>query len=207
MQNRIMKKIILVPLLFASLLVFAQEKMITKSGIITFDASFPSYDEVKGTNIGATVVLNPETGEIASLALMKGFHFEIALMEEHFNENYMETDRYPKAIFRGQIEAFDRKTLTSNPKDFVMNGKLEKREIISRSNIPSEQYWERKPLPDWYKKVSKDEDEYEKRRKEDDPPFYDERLAEYVKTEWDRRLNGCWFMNNGVPHYITGMHY
>ena len=125
MQNRIMKKIILVPLLFASLLVFAQEKMITKSGIITFDASFPSYDEVKGTNIGATVVLNPETGEIASLALMKGFHFEIALMEEHFNENYMETDRYPKAIFRGQIEAFDRKTLTSNPKDFVMNGKLE----------------------------------------------------------------------------------
>ena len=125
MQNRIMKKIILVPLLFASLLVFAQEKMITKSGIITFDASFPSYDEVKGTNIGATVVLNPETGEIASLALMKGFHFEIALMEEHFNENYMETDRYPKAIFRGQIEAFDRKTLPSNPKDFVMNGKLE----------------------------------------------------------------------------------
>src|SRR5574343_1302982 len=89
----------------------------------------------------------------------------------------------------------------------IMNGKLEKREIISRSNIPSEQYWERKPLPDWYKKVSKDEDEYEKRRKEDDPPFYDERHAEYVKTEWDRRLNGCWFMNNGVPHYITGMHY
>lgn len=125
MQNGIMKKIILVPLLFASLLVFAQEKMITKSGIITFDASFPSFDEVKGTNIGATVVLNPETGEIASLALMKGFHFEIALMEEHFNENYMETDQYPKAIFRGQIEAFDRKTLTSNPKDFVMKGKLE----------------------------------------------------------------------------------
>ena len=71
MQNRIMKKIILVPLLFASLLVFAQEKMITKSGIITFDASFPSYDEVKGINIGATVVLNPETRKCKTLALKK----------------------------------------------------------------------------------------------------------------------------------------
>lgn len=89
----------------------------------------------------------------------------------------------------------------------IMSGKLEKRDIISRSHIPSEQYWERKPLPEWYKKVSKDEEEYEKRRKDDDPPFYDERLAEYVKTEWDRRLNGCWFMNNGSACYITGMHY
>ena len=107
------------------MIVFSQEKMITKTGIITFDASFPSFDEVKGVNKYVTFVLNPDTGEIASLAIMKGFEFEIAQMEEPFNENYMETDQFPKAIFRGQIEDFDSKTLTVTPKDFILKGKLE----------------------------------------------------------------------------------
>lgn len=120
-----MKKIILLTMLLSSLVLFSQDKMITKTGTITFDASFPSFDEVKGVNKYVTFVLNPETGEIASLAIMKGFEFEIALMEEHFNENYMETDQYPKTIFRGQIEKFDQKILTTTPKDFNMKGKLE----------------------------------------------------------------------------------
>jgi hypothetical protein len=120
-----MKKTILITMLMVSLLVFSQDKMITKSATITFDASFPSFDEVKGTNKSVTFVLNPDTGEVACLAIMKGFEFEIALMEEHFNENYMETDQYPKAIFRGQIEGFDTKLLTASTKDFIIKGKLE----------------------------------------------------------------------------------
>jgi hypothetical protein len=120
-----MKKILLISTLLVSLIGFSQDKMITKSGTLIFDASFPSFQEVRGTNTSMTFVLNPETGEVASLALMKGFGFEMALMEEHFNENYMETDQYPKAIFRGQIEGFERASLTSNPKDFIIKGKLE----------------------------------------------------------------------------------
>jgi hypothetical protein len=85
--------------------------------------------------------------------------------------------------------------------------KIENRGIYSRSKIPSEQYWERKPLPAWYKEVMKKEIEYDKKKKEDDPDFYDERLEEYKRQEWDRRLNGFWFMNNGKPTYITGPHY
>ena len=112
-------------MLLASFIIFSQEKMITKSGTIIFDASFPSFDEVKGTNSNVTFVLNPATGEIASLAIMKGFLFKIALMEEHFNESYMETDKYPKAIFRGQIEGFDANQLTGDYKDYIIKGKLE----------------------------------------------------------------------------------
>ena len=56
---------------------------------------------------------------------MKGFRFKVALMEEHFNENYMETDQYPKAIFKGKIEGFDANSLTANLKDFIIKGKLE----------------------------------------------------------------------------------
>ncbi|WP_281336833.1 YceI family protein [Flavobacterium eburneipallidum] len=120
-----MKKIITLVMLWASIMTVAQEKMICKSGVITFEASVPSFEEVKATNNSVTVVLNPKTGEIASLALLKGFRFKVALMEEHFNENYVESDQYPKAVFKGKIENFDTKSLTSTPKDFTINGKLE----------------------------------------------------------------------------------
>ena len=105
--------------------IIAQEKKMSKSAVIVFEASVPSFEEVKATNNNVTLVLNPATGEIASLALMKGFRFKIALMEEHFNENYIESDKYPKALFKGKIEGFDINSLTSKSKDFIINGKLE----------------------------------------------------------------------------------
>ena len=120
-----MKKIIIIPMILSTFLAFSQEKIVTKSSTITFEASVPSFQPVMGTNSNVTFVLNPLTGEIASLALIKGFEFEMPLMEEHFNENYMETDKYPKAIFRGKIEKFDVKNLTEDYKDYVIKGNLE----------------------------------------------------------------------------------
>ncbi|WP_202704139.1 YceI family protein [Flavobacterium sp. UGB4466] len=120
-----MKKNILIAMLYVCAIGLSQEKMISKSGKITFEASVASFEEVKATNTNVTFVLNPATGEIASLALMKGFRFKVALMEEHFNENYIESDRYPKAVFKGKIEGFDLQSLTVNPKDFIIKGKLE----------------------------------------------------------------------------------
>ncbi|MDX6180899.1 YceI family protein [Flavobacterium sp. Fl-77] len=120
-----MKKILLITMLLVSLIVFSQEKLITKTATISVEASVPSFQPVKGTNTNVTFVLNRRTGEIASLAMMKGFRFEIALMEEHFNENYMETNTYPKAVFRGQIQDFDANSLTEGYKDFIIKGKLE----------------------------------------------------------------------------------
>lgn len=118
-------KRLLFMLLVASATVSAQEKMITKNGKITFEASVPSFEEVKATNSAATCVLNPATGEIASLALIKGFRFKTALMEEHFNENYIESDKYPKATFKGKIENFDAQSLSGASKDYMIKGKLE----------------------------------------------------------------------------------
>jgi hypothetical protein len=132
-----MKKIILVSMLLASFFIFSQEKMLTKSGTITLEASVPSFQPVLGTNSGVTFVLNPATGEIASLALMKGFQFEMALMEEHFNENYMETDKYPKAVFRGQIQEFDAKNLTEDYQDYIIKGKLELHGKSKDINVPA----------------------------------------------------------------------
>jgi hypothetical protein len=104
---------------------FGQDKKITKTGTIIFEASVPSFEEVKAKNEAVTCVLNSKTGEIASLVLMKGFRFKIALMEEHFNENYIESDKYPKATFEGKIQGFNINIIGTSPKEFKMNGKLE----------------------------------------------------------------------------------
>jgi hypothetical protein len=89
----------------------------------------------------------------------------------------------------------------------VLTKSLEKRPIYERSSIKEEQFWEVPPLPSWYKDVTKQLDDYDKKKKDDDEDFYDERLEKFKAQEWDRRLNGFWFMNNGKPTYITGMHY
>lgn len=130
-----MKKIVLFSLLFISIVSIGQNKMITKTGKITFEASVPSFEEVKAKNDNVTCILNPKTGEIASLVLIKGFRFKIALMEEHFNENYLESDTYSKATFKGKIENFDVTKLTATAKEFSLKGKLEMHGKTKEINI------------------------------------------------------------------------
>ena len=89
----------------------------------------------------------------------------------------------------------------------AFTNKLEWRGIYKRSENPKEQYWERIKPPTWFAEVMKEWDNYEKKRKEDSPEFYNEKLEDFKKQEWDRRLNGFWFMNDGKPTYITGLHY
>ncbi len=120
-----MKKFFLTFVLITSSVIFAQDKIITKTGEITFEASVPAFEEVKAKNDGVTCVINTTNGEIASLALVKGFRFKVALMEEHFNENYIESDKYPKATFKGKIEGFDFSKLTATAKEYTIKGKLE----------------------------------------------------------------------------------
>ncbi len=120
-----MKKLILLTLILISTISFAQDKIITKNGKVTFEASVPAFEEVKAKNEGVTCVINTKTGEIASLILVKGFRFKTALMEEHFNENYIESDKYPKSTFKGKIDNFDFAKLTSDAKDYTVKGKIE----------------------------------------------------------------------------------
>lgn len=120
-----MKNIIITIFLLSSSIIFGQDKIVTKNGSITFEASVPAFEEIKAKNDGVTVIINTKTGEIASLALVKGFKFKVALMEEHFNENYIESDKYPKATFKGKIENFDYSKLTSEAKNYTIKGKLE----------------------------------------------------------------------------------
>jgi hypothetical protein len=120
-----MKNVFLLSFLFLTTISFAQDKIITKNGKINFEASVPAFEEVKAKNEGVTCVINTKTGEIASLTLVKGFRFKVALMEEHFNENYIESDKFPKSTFKGKIENFDISKVTAEGKDYTIKGKLE----------------------------------------------------------------------------------
>jgi hypothetical protein len=101
------------------------QKIMTKNGTVVFEASVPTFEAVKAENKAVTCILNTQTGEIASLIFVKGFRFKIALMEEHFNENYVESDKYPKAILKGKIENFDSKKLTDKSQNYKIVGTIE----------------------------------------------------------------------------------
>jgi polyisoprenoid-binding protein YceI len=95
-------------LLFAVLLLtgslHAQDKYFTKTGRISFDATSPkSPENIVGVNKAVTCVIDTKSGQLQFSLLMKGFEFERALMQEHFNENYVESNLYPKAEFKGAV--------------------------------------------------------------------------------------------------------
>ena len=125
-------------LLFITCLFFfqgiAQSKYYTKSGIITFESSVPAFEAVKAINKKVTTILKDD-GSIASLVLMKGFRFKVALMEEHFNENYIESNSYPKATFSGKIADFSLKNLSHRNKEYTITGEFTLREITKKITI------------------------------------------------------------------------
>ena len=78
------------------------QKFITKNGFIGFFSHTPMED-IKADNNQVASILDIASGEIVFQVLIKSFHFERALMEEHFNENYMDSEKFPRANFKGKI--------------------------------------------------------------------------------------------------------
>lgn len=92
-------------LLFFILILFVPaegQRYMTKTGHISFFSHTP-LEDIKADNNQVASVIDLSTGEIVFQVLIKSFRFEKALMEEHFNENYLESDKYPRSTFRGKI--------------------------------------------------------------------------------------------------------
>ncbi|MCM4167803.1 Protein YceI [Arenibacter antarcticus] len=80
----------------------AQGKYLTKEGYVSF-FSHSIVEDIKADNNQVLSIVDTDTGEIAIQLLMRSFMFKKALMQEHFNENYVESYKYPKATFSGKI--------------------------------------------------------------------------------------------------------
>ncbi|MBK7854208.1 MAG: YceI family protein [Bacteroidetes bacterium] len=80
----------------------AQDKYFTKEGKITFYSKTP-VEEFDAVNSAGLSIIDTKTGAIEMSVLIKAFEFKKDLMQQHFNENYMESDKFPKAVFKGTI--------------------------------------------------------------------------------------------------------
>lgn len=89
-------------IIFLTLQTASAQKLYTKNGLVSF-FSATIAENIKADNNQVLCVLNTQTGELQFSLLNKGFHFPKALMEEHFNENYMESNKYPKSTFKGTV--------------------------------------------------------------------------------------------------------
>jgi hypothetical protein len=118
-----MKRILVLCLLFVAGTVSAQ-KYYTKTGETDFKASVEAFEQVEAKSNSTTVILKLDSGDIAALLFMKSFHFKVALMEEHFNENYMDSDKFPKATFRGNLKDFNMSELSVTAKEYSLSGTL-----------------------------------------------------------------------------------
>lgn len=119
-----MKKLLVltVSLLFANIAL--AQKYSSRTGKVTFEASVPLFEDVYAQDDNNTVILNADNGEIASVSATKNFHFKTKLMEEHFNESYAESAKYPKTTFRGKIINFDKSKLSATPQKYTVQGTL-----------------------------------------------------------------------------------
>lgn len=75
---------------------------VTKNGMIRFYSEAP-VEKIEAVNRQVNTALLVPTGDFVFKVLIKSFNFEKALMQEHFNENYLESDKYPEATFLGKI--------------------------------------------------------------------------------------------------------
>lgn len=116
---------------------FAQTKLFTKTGSISFKSK-TALENIEARNNKVLSVWETNTGNIEFSLLIKGFNFEKALMQEHFNENYMESDKFPKAIFKGVMENSKDILLTANNNyQLKINGTLTMHGVTKQITVPA----------------------------------------------------------------------
>lgn len=97
-----MKKLyVLAALILVGVPAFSQI-YIAKACEISFFSASP-LEDIEAVNKACKPIINTATNDVQMKIVISAFQFQKALMQEHFNENYMESEKYPNAIFKGKI--------------------------------------------------------------------------------------------------------
>ncbi|MEP6734073.1 MAG: YceI family protein [Chryseolinea sp.] len=97
------------------------QKLTASNGFVSF-YSHAVMEDIRAEQDKGSALLEPGSGDVAFMIPIKEFRFAKSLMQEHFNEKYMESDRYPKATFQGKIEGFD--VTSSMDQEVTAKGKM-----------------------------------------------------------------------------------
>lgn len=112
------------------------QRLYTKNGLISF-FSTTTMENIKADNNQVLCTVNCQTGELQFSVMNKGFHFPKALMEEHFNENYIESTKFPKSTFKGTIADIGKINFTADGTYPVMvTGELNMHGVIKTTTVP-----------------------------------------------------------------------
>lgn len=109
-----MKRIFIVLMILCVALGAHAQKYNSTSGSISF-YSHATLEDLAADNKKVVSIMNVSTGDVAFSVPVKDFKFEKSLMEEHFNEKYMESDKYPKSTFQGKITGYTAGTAGAQP--------------------------------------------------------------------------------------------
>ncbi len=136
-----MKSVFIMSGLLALSMQISAQKFFTKEGTIKF-YSEAKLEKIQAQNNKATCVLDASNGAMEWSVLINAFIFESAFMQEHFNETYMESPKYPKASFKGQIDNFASLNLKKDGSiavkvtgELTMHGVTKKVTVDGRLNV------------------------------------------------------------------------
>ena len=97
--------LVLISLVFLGSKAWSQKYTAEESKVTFFSAA--AIEDITANNTKSSSIFNAATGDIAFSIPINEFEFEKSLMREHFNEKYMDSEKYPKSTFQGKIEGFD----------------------------------------------------------------------------------------------------
>jgi polyisoprenoid-binding protein YceI len=97
------------------------QKYVTEKTFVSF-FSDAAIEDITAENTKTAGVFNSTTGDIAFSVPIKDYQFEKSLMQEHFNEKYLETEKFPKATFQGKVTGYDANA--TSPQKVSSKGKL-----------------------------------------------------------------------------------
>ena len=114
----------------------AQTKFLTHTGRISFVSS-SIIEDIEATNAATAAVIDLPTGQLAFSVPIHEFQFKRTLMQEHFNENYLESEKYPKATFTGHFSGADEAVLgAAGPHPVQVEGDLTMHGVTHHLTVP-----------------------------------------------------------------------
>lgn len=134
-----MHRIALIATFWICVLPAKAQQFLTREGVVRFFSSTP-IEDIKAENHQVTALITAD-GAFAFRVPILGFRFEKALMEEHFNENYMESHAHPNASFEGAVAGFSAVPKDGDVHRVVAEGKFTVHGIEQQRAIPSNVRW------------------------------------------------------------------
>jgi polyisoprenoid-binding protein YceI len=111
---------------------FGQKYASTQSEVSFFSDAV--IEDITAHNTKASAIFDPSTGSVAFVIPVSEFQFVKALMQEHFNEKYMETEKFPKATFQGNLQGFQ--AAATGAQNVTATGKLSMHGVTKDVSIP-----------------------------------------------------------------------